>query len=385
MTLPARAMTRETSAFVKLETAFGELAFPSSTDAIAVLDAPTATQAESFTPSREIVDSRSLPARFRAAAPAGSWSLSIYARPSGTAGVPPVEAVIMEAALGAKTVNAGASVVYSPALELPSLSLCYREGHTAAFALGCKVDSLKLNIKNKDAVGLEFAGSCKTVLRAGAEETVDGSTTEVLKLAAGGAKLFDAGSRVKVGAEDNSGTGYSVTAVDVSADTVAVSPALASAPAAGVAVSGFLPTASLAGAPVEGRSAAGRITLAGANLTIVSLDLEISNALKPDEDELTDDQYPSAIYEGRRQVTASISARFLRKYTAWFQQARSQEQGALAAVLGANAGGKLRLDLPRAVYDSPEMGGDETQRTMTVKLTGLASASLEDEVAITYE
>jgi hypothetical protein len=37
------------------------------------------------------------------------------------------------------------------------------------------------------------------------------------------------------------------------------------------------------------------------------------------------------------------------------------------------------------VFDTPEMGGDEIQRTMSVKLTGLASASLEDELTLTYE
>ncbi len=385
MTLPDRAMTRETVAFVTRETGFGGLAVPSSTDAIAVLGVPTASQTESFTPSREIVNSRSLPTRFRDATPAGSWSLSVYARPSGSVGTPPVEDVLMECALGAKTVNAGTSVVYSPALELPSFSLCYREGHTVVFASGCKVDSLKLSIQGKDGAALECSGPCKMVLRAGTEETVDGSTTDVLKLAAGGAKLFDAGSRVAVGSEDNGGAGYSVTAVATAADTITISPALAAAPAAGTVVAGFLPTPSLAGTPVEGRSAAGQISLAGAALTIVSLDLELANALKPDEEELTDDQYPSAIYEGQRQVTATISARFLRKYAAWFAQARSQEQGALVATLGTSAGGKITLEIPRAVFDTPEMGGDELQRTMTAKLTGLASASLEDEITITYE
>jgi hypothetical protein len=188
-----------------------------------------------------------------------------------------------------------------------------------------------------------------------------------------------------VGSEDNSGAGFSVTAVDTSADTITISPALSAAPSAGVVVAGFLPTPSLAGAPVEGRSAAGQITLDGASLLVTSLDLELSNALKPDEEELSGDQYPSAIYEGPRQVTATINARFLRKYAAWFAQARSQEQGALVVALGDVAGGKLRVEVPHGVFDTPEMGGDEIQRTMSVKLTGLASASLEDELTLTYE
>lgn len=379
----ATALTREIKAFVVKESAFGTLAFPSATDVIGVLGAPQVSQEEEFVDSREIVESRSTPDRAWVGTAAGSFSLQVYARPSGAAGTPPVEDVLLEAALGAKTVNAGTSVVYSPALELPSFTLAFREGHTTNFIVGAKVGELRLSITRKDFATWDVSGSFQKVLRAGTAETAGTSTTTVIQLESGGAKLFDVGARVQVGTENNSGAGYEITAVDTSADTITLGTALSAAPAAGEVVSGYLPTASLSGHHVTGCE--GSLSLDGAELTVTGIEVALSNALQPDDEELSAAGYVTAIDEGQRQVSGTINARYRRTYAAWFRRAREQEQGALVATAGETAGKRLKIELPLAQMNTPSTDGDEYRRNISVTLVGMPSASLEDEIQITYD
>jgi len=376
------ALVRQTTAFAKLETAWGVLAMPAAADALAPLAVPTATQPESFTPSAEITGSRSLISRFRDKTPAGSWSLAFYPRPAGSAGAKPAEAAILKAALGAETVNAGASVVYTPALELPSFSLCFREGHSMRFVSGCVVENLALSLESKGALRMEASGKFKQALLAGSEETASGSTTTVINLAAGGARLFDAGAYVQVGSDDHAGQGYLITSVDEGADTITLDTALSGAPAAGVLVKGFLPAPSLGGAPVASQT--GTLTLAGAQLLITSGTVTVANSIKMVEEEVSGESYPTGFSAGPRSVTGQLKCFFRRTYANLFRSARSQAEAALVLAAGEGAGQRLSVSLAKAMVDTPELAGEEFQRELSVAVTGLASAGGEDEISLTY-
>lgn len=378
----AIALSRETIAFVKQESVWGELAFPAAADAVAPLAVPSARQAESFTPSSEITGSRSLISRFRDKTPAGDWSLSLYPRPAGSAGAKPAEAALLLAALGAETVNAGTSVVYAPAIGLPSFSLCFREGHTTHFVSGCVVESLAMTIEAKGALRLEAKGKFKSALHAGSEETVAGSTASVLKLAVGGAKLFDAGARVQVGDDDNADQGWLISEVDAQADAITLAAPLAQAPAGGVLVKGYLPAPSLSGAPVEGSS--GRLTIDGAEMLITSGTVTVANEIKMVEEEVSSEAFPSGFTPGARTVSGELKCFFRRKYASLFAQAKSQTPAVMALSAGEGAGQQLTLSLPKAVVDTPEVGGEEIQRELTVALTGLGAGAGENEISLTY-
>jgi hypothetical protein len=375
------AKTKEVVAFVKKETSFGVFAFPASTNALAVLEVPTAKQSESFSDSKEAVNSRSLLNRFRDQTPAGDWGLKVYMRPSGAAGTAPTEDVLNECAFGKKTVNAGVSVVYEPAMDLPSFSMCFREGHTVHYAAGCMVKKLGIKLENKGAVALDFSGSFRKVVRAGTEETVAASTTTVLKLAAGGAQLYQVDAYVQVGTDDNTAQGYQITAVDTALDTITITPALSQAPAAGVVVKGFLPTPTLAGSPAECRG--GTVTIGGAELRITSADLSIENTLSPDDAEVAPDEYLTDILEGARAVKGGLGCRFRRTYASYFAKAKNQVEAATLIQVGTLAGKRAKFEMPRMVVDTPEAGGDDLRRNLTINVTGLATVG-EDEAKLTY-
>jgi len=377
-----KALVKETEVFVKKETTFGTLAFPAATDAIKVTAVPTGSQPESFSDSEELQNSRSKPDRAQDQTPAAPIDLKLYSRPSGAAGTPPQEDVLLECALGLKTVNAGVSVVYSPAIALPSFSLCWKEGHTWFFAAGCKVGNLSWAFAAKGYLNLGFSGLAQKVMLAGTSETVADSTTELLKLASGGAKLFTAGAYVQVGSEDNSGDGYLITAVDLDNDTITISPALSGAPAADVVVKGFLPTPSYSGTKVEAKT--GTVTLDGADLKIMSATGSLNNNLAQDDQELTSDYFVSDIEGGMRDAGGQLQCRFRRELAGFFSRARNQIQGAIVMQAGAVAGSQVKFELPQAEMNTPSLGGDSIWRDLNVELVGLPSAANEDEAKITY-
>lgn len=377
-----KALVRETVAFVKKETAFGELAFPAAADAIRVVGVPTLKQAESFTDNPELVDSRSKPERVRDITPAGDFDIKMICRPSGAAGTAPAEDVLVECALGKKTINAGTSVVYEPALVLPSFSFFFKEGHTWNFAAGLKVGALSLDFSSKGYLNLGFTGLAKKVLKAGTSETIAGSTTTVIKLASGDAHLFSVGSYVQVGGDDNGGAGYEVTGRDLSADTITISPALALAPDPSVAVTGFLPTPTFSGVAVAART--GAVTLDGADLKILSGQATLNNNNVADDAELTSDQFIGDIAEGVREVTGRLECRFRRQYAAFFSRAREQVQGAIVLQAGDTAGAQVKWELPQAEMNTPDLGEDSVWRNITVEMVGMPTTTLEDEIKLTY-
>ncbi len=377
-----KALVRETEVFVKKETIFGTLALPAATDALRVTAVPTAPQPESFSESEELVNSRSKPDRARDLTPAANFDLKLYSRPSGAAGTPPQEDVLLECALGQKTINAGVSVVYEPAVILPSFSLCWKEGHTRFFAAGCKVGKLSFDFAAKGYLNLGFSGMAQKVLFAGTSETVADSTTELIKLASGGALLFLAGAYVQVGSDDNTGAGYLITAVDVDNDTITISPALSSAPAAGVEVKGFLPTPSWSGVKVEART--GQVTLDGAALAIMSASGSLDNGLTQDDGELTSDSYVSDIDAAMRAASGQLKCRYRREYTSFFSRARRQVQGAIVMQAGESAGAQVKWELPQAEMNTPAPSGDSVWRELTVDLVGLPTTGLEDEFKVSY-
>lgn len=101
---------RQRALFVKEQSAFGTPAVPGASDKVMALDdlsfpplSPT------YVADKQLRDSRDQFSRFEGKTPAGSFTLSIYAKPSGTAGTAPDGAALFKACLGAtpSTIPAG--------------------------------------------------------------------------------------------------------------------------------------------------------------------------------------------------------------------------------------------------------------------------------------
>ncbi|MCB2188816.1 MAG: hypothetical protein KQJ78_20545 [Deltaproteobacteria bacterium] len=372
-------MVRETEVFIAAESTFGTLAAFVAANAVLPVGLPTIKQMESFTPNPEIKNSRSLTDRFRDVTPPGEWQLDVLARPSGTAGTAPAEDTLLYCALGDKEVTGSTSVVYTPAIELPTFSMGVRVSDLTRFAAGCAVESLKIAMASKGAVAITASGKCKSVVMAGKSTTAADSTTTVLNLVEGGAMQFQAGARIKVGTDDNTGAGYEISAVDTTADTVTVSPALTGAPAADLTVEGFLPTGSVVGAPLENRYAT--LSLGGTALTCESFDLTIANQANW-LDLISTGSFPEAFVLGQRTVSGSASLPLILPNLKHFRQARDQEEAALSIAINGGAGKTITLAMAQTYIDTPEVSGDvQVNEQLTFNCLGSAG---EDEISASY-
>ena len=377
------AFVRQVKAFVKEESAFGELADFTSTDAIGVNALPGLKQPLSFSDSREKRDTRSIPKRFRDNTPAGSVSLQTYVTPSGVAGTPPREAALWEGFFGTETIVAATSVAYTPALTLPSLSIAYQVGHTTQFASGCVMNALGLELGAKDGFELSAEGMCKKVVTAGKGTTVAGSTDTVLNMTAGEAAHFEVGARIEVGDDDNTGAGYTISEVDTTADTVTVSTALSGgAPAAGVTVQGFLPTPTYSGDSLANNLAV--VTLDGAPLLLESGKINFEQEIKMRDDLVTNEDYPVYFTPHNRKVGADLTAIFLREIAAKFTQARTQVQMPFVLTLDGGAGSKFTYSMSQSECNTPELSGDEDV-IASFGVSGMPTTSGEDEASATFE
>ena len=374
------SMDRELVVFVKKETTYGTLASFAATDAQETLGLPDTRQNASFTPSRAMQNTRSLTQRFKDSTPAGDWNLPVYCRPSGAAGAKPTEAALWEALCGTETVVASTSVTYSMAISLPSLSLAWKAGNITVFVMGAMATGLALRFGRSDGVELTFSGQFRKMVTAGKATTTSGSTTTEIKLASGEAKRFQAGARVEIGGDDNTGAGYGITAVDTASDTLTISPAMGTAPDSGVTVEGFLPTPSLSGAALP--SANFVTSLGGASLLAKEGTININQEMKVVEAEGSD-TYPQAMLPGKRTVEADISAVFLARHAGLFNDAANQTQQAFSLTVDGGAGKNLVINLPQAELDIPTLSA-ETNLEHSVKITGLATSSGEDEFSAVF-
>nr|WP_156955659.1 hypothetical protein [Solidesulfovibrio alcoholivorans] len=212
------ARGREFGLFCPAETTPGQLVFPASTDAVLAAGFPDMNQNPSYTDSEEIqTDTRGLIDQFQDMTPAGSVPIKIYARPSGTKGSVPMGDAILASMFGKRTVNAGASVVYSPAVLKPAFSTWYRRGPVVFFGRGCVVDQGKISAVNKGAVGVETNIQFMEMGWAGLDDLTADAAAAATAITVTNAKKFRKGARIYNKTQNDFATnGYEVT--DVNSD-----------------------------------------------------------------------------------------------------------------------------------------------------------------------
>jgi hypothetical protein len=153
------AKSREHEAFVVEETTKGTLAYPTAAAELMILtEQATLEQGVTFTDSKEINNSLDVLERFQDRIGSGSWSLSFYLRPSGTAGTAPMGDILFESLMGTKATVGGTSVTYSQALTKPSFSIWFKRGHTCYYGSGACAETMKMPVSNKGAVEFSFSG-----------------------------------------------------------------------------------------------------------------------------------------------------------------------------------------------------------------------------------
>ncbi len=375
------ARAREQVVFAVAETTRGTLVAPAASDLVVVAGYAKLGQQPSYTDSPEIVDSRDIIADFQDRTPAGTWSFPIIIRPSGSLGVEPNGSVLYESLLGTRTVNAGASVVYSPAIEKPSFSLWVKKSHSVMHASGCTVGKATLRTGAKGGLTLELSGGFMQMGWAGEDTLAADAAQGATDITVGDARKYTVGAMVQLEGDDNGGSGYQVTAVNTTTNVVTLASGLAVGGSAGDAVSGWLPTGSQTSNPLENRKSSAEI--AGSSLPIKSMEVTITDDVQYLEDEISTDDYPTEYVESTRQVGGSLEVYFRQDDLVYFQAGRSGTEQAVALVCGDTAGSRVRVEMPRARLAVPDIQEADPTVALQMPLKALGTDG-EDSISFTF-
>jgi len=374
--------------FSKVETEKGVLICPTATDFNVIAGQPDFGQQSSFTDSTEIRNSRSLVDRFQDQRPAGSWSVPMLVRPSGTAGTAPDGAAMLEAAFGTEDIVTDTSVTYSFTMDndLPTLTIAIGYADVAWWLVGATVNELKLTLTNKGALQLNFSGGYMWDCYAGYTELDDSTGGGAsVELASGEAVKFTVGALIQFYTgdawDDNEDAGYEITAINYDEDTLTLG---TSAPAlsTGDLVKYYLPASPTeVGESIECRT--GTVEFDDVVTKVTSCEATLANNNSYLEDEISSDDNPTDFVSDIRSIKAATNIVLRTDDLIHFRNSRANTQVKIEILGGDEAGKYMAFNIPQAVGDTPAMSGD-LQRTAALNFTGLGTTSLEDEATLVF-
>jgi hypothetical protein len=382
-------IARDQSIFVKKETVQGTLVYPTATDYIVAADIVTLNQKEKFENSPKVYNSRDVTDVCQNMPSPGDWMIPVLLQPSGVLGTAPAEDELMEATFGKKTVNAGVSVVYSQTIEKPSYSIWVKKGHTVFYASGATVNDLKLVFDNSCYVKAEFSGQFMKMGWAGSSQLAATFTAAGTTVTVDDAKSYTVGSKIYfvnaagTTTADNSGTGFTVTAVNTTTNVVTFTPACPTGFAIDDWIKGFLPAGTEVGA---GPSAAkkGIVKIDNVDTRTRSFEITMSDNIKYLDDERTTSGFPESFVEGKRSVSGVISLYFRNTDLKYFHDARNKTYKAFKLVIGDTAGSIIEFSALRTMMEMPEI--ENADPTLGIKTNIMAiGTSGEDSFSVTYK
>lgn len=373
-------LAREEQVFVVPETQWGQLAYPTASNLVLTAGNASINQNLNYVDSEEVRNTRSLLHRFRTKVPPGSFSIATYIRPNG-AGVEPMGGMLFESLMGKKDIGTSA-VSYIPALKQPNFSLWVKKGDVVFFADGCVVNEARFSVSANAVPTIDWSGSFRRMGRCGVDTLATAASAGATSIDVGDGRNFDAGAKIIIGSDDNSGQGYTVTAV--SGNTLTISPGLSADAAAGAVVKPWLPDASSVsfGDPLEAESFAA--SLSGVVRPVRNIEFTISNNIKIVDDELTGDAYPTDKVEGERRVTGRITMYFRKDELIHFADAYAGKENEVEITGGETAGYKIRVVFPKAQLEVPSITTEAPAVGLEVGFAALGTAG-EDEVQIIFE
>lgn len=381
------AVRRNIDVFVIPETTKGALVVPAAGNYIIPVGMPELNQTPSYTESDEIQNSRDTLDRFQDRMSAGTWSMSVYCRPSGTAGTAPMEKTLLLSHYGAETVSASTSVTYSQAIEKPSFSIWVRIDHTMRFCAGATVSDLKISPSTKGALQFDFSGGFMTSGVVGTQDLSAAIVALDTTFTPDDASCYSVGGLVEfydVSADtvdDNSGAGYAITGVNTTTNVVTTS-AIASAFDVDDMVRPFLPTGTKVGTPIENRKATTQINSISTNVR--KFDISVNDPCAYQDDEMTTSGAVEDYVPDRRKIDGTISLVMRKNDAKYFVD--NLDDGALVPltlVVGDAAGSIVTITMPQSALDVPSTVDSAPTVGLDMPFTSLGNAG-EDSMTITF-
>ena len=378
----ARAIVQD--CFAVPEETKGTAVYPTTT-AHRIVTAGTAdiNQQASFSDSEEIANSLDILERFQDQMGAGSWSVPMYIKLSGTLGTAPMGGVLIESLMGDEVIDSEASVSYIQKTEKPSFTLWVKKSHTVFFASGCCCEAGKLNFNNKGGSHFDMSGGFMRMGWAGVSALTAEATAKTVVVE--NSKLFTPGAYVAFGAgttsaENNAGGGYKIASIAYATNTLTMVDDITQD--SGAVIKGYLPTFAAVGTVLENKNLV--ISFDGTPKNLKSLSVDINSPVAWQTDEITSTGYTEEYIEDRRSIKITADVLFREQDLSYFYDATQNTKVAIIAVNnGGTAGNVCTINIPYAELEVPSVTTSMPTVSLSIAGTGLGSAG-EDSCSIVF-
>ena len=308
------------------------------------------------------------------------WSIEKYLLPSGTAGVAPDDMLLWEALFGTEDIVTDTSVAYSLAAE-PSISLdIYRDiGHFREAVSGAVPSKFSLKWGGNDEPKVSFSGEAKDHYLCGSD-VLTSAVTGAAIIYVTDASQFCVGMIVKVGTEDNTAAGFTISEIDFDDEKITLDASVTSQlEGAAVIPLPITPTTSGSVIPVV----VGSFTI-GTSVYVTEASVDIDQKVKLRNDEFGTSSARGHRHPEFREVTFGFTLYFEKGAAKWVNDAKRFATVDIAGVLGDTAGSMLQIDANQVELEIPKVDVPDNDEC-TLAITGKCMGSTgEDEVTMTF-
>lgn len=375
-TIPTQAIGRKQSGLLLAESAIGaisgDLTGGDRFDFLSLSVDPTREKIER-------VDKRQTPniAEVVKGKRSATWAFEAYLL-NAAAGVAPDTDKVFQGASLAGTVDAGVSITYAPSATLTPFALLDDEEVVSKLAHGCVTQELSIAFDGTDLTKISASGIASYAVKTGTSTLSGNEAAGQTDLSVTSESAFNVGSYIQVGADNNSGDGYRVTAA--ATGQITVTPALVTGASSGDAVGPVMPVISTTGTPISG--ILGSCTVGGDTVEIMSGSVTISNEFGSQQDKFGVQSYDVAPVLTDRRVTFEMTLYGKRANFLKWAQDDAVTTTAIVVNIGDTAPNRCQISMPYSVLEVNSTEVPETE-FVTFTLSGKAmKSSGNDEISI---
>jgi hypothetical protein len=302
-----------------------------------------------------------------------TFSIEASIRPSGSAGTAPDIGPLLIAAGLTETVDSGVSVIYAPASDYAASVHVLEDLESVSRLIhGGFVESLEVALTGMEPPKATINGRGTKSVRCGYTTMTATEPIAETSIAVAETGAIEVGSWIALGAEDNTGAGYRVTArsTESGAGNLTITPGLAAEVASGSAVGPFCPDLAAAGVllPVT----AGTISVAGSDAPLIEATLRIANTVWDDRNRVSTNRLRARRITSR-DVTLDFSLYVERGDAILGRLATGTI--ALTLTIGDTAGTRLVVYAPRARITTQAPDVEVSESAIVYKATAILEGS----------
>lgn len=377
---------REAVAFAVAEASYGVEVKPGVTHQVLIAGDGNVAQNRGFIPDPQRRNTYSAlpdsPGRYEA----GTASLPMLIKPRAL-GTAPDGSVLLKALFGRETIVGGTSVKYHP-LRIGDLrqtvTLWIKDGHFVYRCLGWIPTRGTFPVRadnSEESLGrVNLEGSFAELKWTGTDEMAAAAAGAATALTVKDAKKYSIDSYIKIGANDNAGAGYRVTAINYGTNVLTITPGLTGAVAIDELVTPWLPTGTENGVIVNGNL--GAVTRGGSSLPLMSGEITFEFPVKVLNEEKNGQLFATRFASTNiRNVNANVTVLFDANAGKWWYDVRTGALGDLVCNWGDTAAARYKLTAKNQLLTAPQVSGGE-ERLVQLNGKAFASTAYDDELEL---